>query len=71
MLYSLIQNWWAMALRGVAAIIFGVLCLIWPGITLQALTYLFGAYAFADGRLCLGCRFAARRQGEPLVGASV
>jgi uncharacterized membrane protein HdeD (DUF308 family) len=62
MLYPLIQNWWAMALRGMAAIIFGVLCLIWPGITLQALTYLFGAYAFADGVFALVA--ALRRAGR-------
>jgi uncharacterized membrane protein HdeD (DUF308 family) len=49
MLNILTQNWWALALRGVAAIIFGVLCFIWPGITLLALTLLFGAYAYLDG----------------------
>jgi uncharacterized membrane protein HdeD (DUF308 family) len=53
MLDVLTRNWWAMALRGVAAIIFGILCFIWPGITLMALTLLFGAYALVNGVFAL------------------
>jgi len=49
MLDVLTRNWWAMALRGIAAIIFGILAFIWPGITLLALTFLFGVYALVDG----------------------
>lgn len=45
----LTRNWWAMALRGLAAIIFGILCFIWPAITLLALIILFGVYALVDG----------------------
>ncbi len=49
MLDVLTRNWWAMALRGVAAIIFGILAFIWPGITLIVLAIMFGAYALVDG----------------------
>jgi uncharacterized membrane protein HdeD (DUF308 family) len=45
----LTRNWWVLALRGVFAIIFGVLAILWPGITLLALIMLFGAYALVDG----------------------
>jgi uncharacterized membrane protein HdeD (DUF308 family) len=43
------RNWWAVALRGVAAIIFGLLTFVLPGITLAAMVLLFGAYALLDG----------------------
>jgi uncharacterized membrane protein HdeD (DUF308 family) len=43
------RYWWAIALRGVVAIIFGVLAFVWPGVTLAALILLFGAYALVDG----------------------
>jgi uncharacterized membrane protein HdeD (DUF308 family) len=47
------QGWWIVALQGVAAIVFGVLALVWPGITLLVLIYLFAAYALVDGVLAL------------------
>ncbi len=43
------RYWWMIALRGVLAIVFGVLAFIWPGATLATLVLLFGAYAFVDG----------------------
>jgi uncharacterized membrane protein HdeD (DUF308 family) len=47
------RDWWIFALRGVAAIIFGVLALLWPGITLLALVFLFAAYALVDGVIAI------------------
>lgn len=49
MLIAFTTNWWALALRGLAAIIFGILAFIWPGITVTALVLVFGAYAIVDG----------------------
>jgi uncharacterized membrane protein HdeD (DUF308 family) len=49
MLRMLARDWWLFALRGVAAIVFGVLALIWPGPTLEVLVILFGAYVLVDG----------------------
>ena len=49
----LVRNWWALALRGGAAILFGLAALSLPGLTLDALVATFAAYAFADGVLAI------------------
>ena len=49
MLHALARNWWALLIRGIAAVIFGILALVWPGATWVAIAFLFGAYAFVDG----------------------
>jgi len=49
------------ALRGVAGIIFGLITVVAPGISLAALVLVFGAFAFADGVLALVS--AVRRRG--------
>lgn len=41
--------WWAMAVRGILAIVFGIIALIYTGQTLRALVYIFGAYALITG----------------------
>ncbi|MFZ1401203.1 MAG: HdeD family acid-resistance protein [Candidatus Promineifilaceae bacterium] len=51
MLRLLTRNWWLVALRGLFAILFGVVAMIWPGITVQALVIVFGVYAVVDGVL--------------------
>jgi uncharacterized membrane protein HdeD (DUF308 family) len=53
MLIVFTSSWWALALRGLAAVIFGILAFIWPHITLTALVFLFGAYALIDGVLAI------------------
>ena len=47
------RNWWAVGLRGLAAIIFGILALVVPSITLIVLIAFFGAYALIDGVLAV------------------
>jgi uncharacterized membrane protein HdeD (DUF308 family) len=42
-------TWWVVVLRGIAAIIFGILALMWPGLTLVVLIALYGVYALMDG----------------------
>ena len=49
MVTLLAQNAWLLVARGIFAIIFGLVALFWPGITLTALALLFGVYALMDG----------------------
>src|SRR5213080_134945 len=46
---ALARNWWALVLRGIAGVIFGVLTFMFPAMTLNVLILLFGAYAIVDG----------------------
>jgi uncharacterized membrane protein HdeD (DUF308 family) len=44
-----VGDWRAIALRGLAALAFGIFTLVWPHITLWALVVLFGAFVLVDG----------------------
>jgi len=55
---------WALGLNGALSIAFGVVILAWPGISLFALTILFGAYALAGGVVGLGAAFSGASGGE-------
>jgi uncharacterized membrane protein HdeD (DUF308 family) len=54
------RHWWAFALRGIAALIFGVLAFVWPGVTLTVLVLLWGAFALIDGILALIAAFRVK-----------
>ncbi|MGH7571138.1 MAG: HdeD family acid-resistance protein [Gemmatimonadota bacterium] len=67
MVEALARNWWAVGLRGVAGILFGLLTLFNPAITLAVLVLFFGAYALADGLFTVIAAIANRRN-EPRWG---
>jgi len=50
---ALADRWWVPTLRGVAAIAFGLLAIVWPSVALMTLVVLFGLYALADGVIAL------------------
>jgi uncharacterized membrane protein HdeD (DUF308 family) len=51
--FVLAQNWWALALRGVLGIVFGLIALFMPGTTILSLVLVFAAYALFDGILAI------------------
>lgn len=66
LLDQLARNWGWVALRGVAAVIFGVLAFAWPGATLVVLVLFWGAYALVEGIFALIAAFKVRDQGKPM-----
>ncbi len=49
LLGTVTRNWWLILVRGLAAVGFGILCFIWPAISLLALVLVYGVYAIVDG----------------------
>jgi len=62
MVDTLARNWGWVMLRGIAALVFGLLTIFNPGITLVALVILFGAYALVDGVFTIVSAVANRHQ---------
>ena len=60
---TLARNWWLIALRGAAAIVFGIITVVMPGISLAVLVLFFGAYALVDGIANI-IAVLRRREGE-------
>jgi uncharacterized membrane protein HdeD (DUF308 family) len=46
-------SWWVLAVQGVAALVFGILALLWPGITLLVFVALFAAHALISGGMAM------------------
>ncbi len=66
----LIGNWWAMALRGAAALLFAAIAFVAPNLTATALILVFGAYTLLDGIFAfIAAQRAAHRHGRswPLI----
>lgn len=65
---SLLNQWWALIVRGVLAILFGIAAITWPRVTLVALLALFAAFAIADGITSLIAAVRTRSWGWVFFG---
>ena len=63
-----VGRWWAVLLRGVTAVAFGVIAFAWPHVTIATLILLFGLYALVHGTLSLAAAIGGRgRSGNRLL----
>jgi uncharacterized membrane protein HdeD (DUF308 family) len=60
----LAQNWWAFAIRGVLGIVFGLIAIFLPGVTMLSLVLVFSAYAFVDGIFAIIASVGAARRHQ-------
>jgi uncharacterized membrane protein HdeD (DUF308 family) len=61
---ALARNWWAIALRGALAIVFGLVTFIVPGATMLSLVLFFAAYALVDGVFAIVAAVRSARSHE-------
>ena len=65
LLDALAEHWWLFLLRGIFGIVFGLMAMIWPGLTIITLTLLWGAYSLVDGAASLWAAVTGRSETRP------
>jgi uncharacterized membrane protein HdeD (DUF308 family) len=61
---TLSRYWWTTLLQGMLWILFGTLMFLQPGISLLALTLMFGAFALADGLVSIVSGIGGRHSND-------
>ncbi len=64
MLELLARRWWLVLIRGIVAILMGIVAVLWSEITLVVLFFLFGAFVVSDGITAVWVGFTARSDGR-------
>jgi len=59
---TLARTWWLLALRGIVAILFGIVAFLWPGVTWLVVVASFAAFATVDGIFALVAAFSGHGQ---------
>ncbi len=65
---AIADRWWAPTLRGVVAIAFGLLAILWPGLVFATMVLLFGVFALTDGVVALVGLWRSRGGREVTAG---
>ena len=60
----LARNWWAFAIRGLVAIIFGIIAIFFPGTAFLSLVLVFGVFALVDGIFSIASVFVSAAHTE-------
>jgi uncharacterized membrane protein HdeD (DUF308 family) len=60
----LADSWWAVGLRGILGILFGLICLLTPGVAVEVFVILFSAYMLVDGVFAIVSGIKSARNGE-------
>lgn len=58
----LAYNWWTVALRGLLAVVIGLIAFVFPGLTLRVLVFMFGAFTLTEGVFLLVSGVRSRRE---------
>ncbi len=68
---TLKRHWWVPVLRGIAAVLFGIMAFVYPGLTVAVLVLLFGAWILVDGLFrvigAIGHRASDKEWGFDLI----
>jgi uncharacterized membrane protein HdeD (DUF308 family) len=64
MFVVMVKQWWSLAVRVVVAVLFGILTLVWPSLTILALVLLFGVYVLIDGVMSLAAVISRNPETE-------
>ena len=65
---ALAGHWSSLAIRGVCALVFGILSFIWPALSLATLVLIWGVYALIDGGVALVAGFRAKIWSLAIIG---
>ena len=63
MLSTVCKRWWVLMLRGLAAIALGICAIVWPGMTLLSLVFVFATFTIIDGIAAIVLGFRGEADG--------
>ena len=58
------QNWWMLLVRGIFAVLFGIMAMVWPSITAIAFAVVWGFWALLDGVVSIASAFRRGSSGK-------